>query len=468
MKGIDDVLAIESIEDKISELKRKDVDVPSWKELVKQYDPMQHEIMTDKTTRKDKVFKDGSIEKAARVTYGQQRMFARRMTQMAFAIPVKRDYNTSTDEEKEIATAIENVYKKTRIDSINVNRMHAYFAACEVMTIWYAVKAPNNDYGFNSEYKLRCTSYSPMDRKFSRIEQASIYPLFIDGDMVALSFSYKKKSKDKTVTYFETYTKDKHIVWENRDSWVEKVNEDIKILKIPGVYIWRPMPIWEDTTNNTKEIEYTMSRQSDILRRNSAPVLTVEGEFAGKDTAGDNSREVYRLKQGGKVSYVTWQQQIESMKFYVSELKKNTEEELQLPNLSLENVKGLGAMSGEARKTLLTDAHLKVGYESGEIVEFLDRECNVIKAFLELMNIQWKGKTLAVGVEHTITPFIQNDEANEIEKISRAVGGEQIVSRETAIRTLGWVPEDKVKEECEKIEQEQASKFSASIFEPTE
>ena len=73
-----------------------------------------------------------------------------------------------------------------------------------------------------------------------------------------------------------------------------------------------------------------------------------------------------------------------------------------------------------------------------------------------------------VGVEHTITPFIQNDEANEIEKISRAVGGEQIVSRETAIRTLGWVPEDKVKEECEKIEQEQASKFSASIFEPTE
>lgn len=469
MKSVDDILAIESIEDKISELKRKDVDVPSWKELVKEYDPMQHEIMTDTTTRKDKVFKDGSIEKAARVTYGQQRMFARRMTQMSFSIPVKREYDTHDEESEQIATALESIYKKARIDSMNMNRMHAYFASCEVLTIWYAVESPNNDYGFESKFKLRNRSYSPMDKKFSRIEQADIYPLFTDGDLVAMSFSYRKKAKDVSVKYFETYTDKKHIVWEEVDgAWTEKTNEDIVILKIPGVYIWRPMPIHEDTTNNTREIEYTMSRQSDILRRNSAPVLAVEGKFAGKDTAGDSAREVYRLESGGKVSYVTWQQQIEAMKFYISELKRNTEEELQLPNLSLENVKGLGAVSGEARKTLLTDAHLKVGYESGEILEFLDRECNVIKAFLELMNVKWKGKTSAVGVEHTITPFVQNDEMNEIEKIMRVTGGEAVASRKTGIKALGWVAADKVDEETKAIENEQASKYSFSSFEPTE
>jgi hypothetical protein len=460
-----------SIEAKITALKEKSIQVEFWNKLVKEYDPTRHEIMRDQVTRKDKIRKDG-VEKAARVTYGQQKMFARRMTQMAFAIPVKREYDIKDDaESKEIATAIEKIYKRSRIDAVNVNRMHAYFAACEICTIWYAVRAENEDYGFRSDFKLRSMSYSPMHNKFSRIEQANLYPLFDNGDMIAMSFEYTKKEDNRDVDYFETYTANKRYIWKRDNSgWQNALTkpDDIVILKIPCSYLWRPMPIWEDTTNNTKEIEYTLSRQSDILRRNSAPILAVEGEITPKDSSEDVAREVYKVKDGGSVNYVTWQQQIEAMKFYTGELKRNTEEELQLPNLSLENVKGLGAMSGEARKTLLTDAHLKVGYESGEIIEFLDRECNVIKAFLEVMNTKWKGKTSKVGVEHIITPFIQNDEMNEIEKIMKVTGGEAVASRETGVRLLGWVSEDKIREECQKIEEEQASKLAPSVFEPTE
>lgn len=458
-----------SIESKITSLKDKSVKVESWNKLVKEYDPTRHKIMRDQVTRKDKIRKDG-VEKAARVTYGQQKMFARRMTQMAFAIPVKREYDIGNDaESKEIAIALAKIYKKTRIDAVNVNRMHAYFAACEIFTVWYVVKSPNEDYGFKSEFKLRCMSYSPMNKKFSRIEQANLYPLFDSGDMIAQSFEYTKKEGNREVDYFETYTGSKHYLWKrDNSSWTEVLAEDIIILKIPGSYLWRPMPIWEDTTNNTTEIEYTLSRESDILRRNSAPILAVRGGLQGEKKAEDEAREVYRVDNQGGVGYVTWQQQIEAMKFYIGELKRNTEEELQLPNLSLENVKGLGAISGEARKTLLTDAHLKVGYESGEIIEFLDRECNVIKAFLELMNTKWKGKTSKVGVEHIITPFVQNDEMNEIDKIMKVTGGEAVASRETGVRMLGWVSEDKILEECKKIEEEQASKFAPSIFEPTE
>ncbi len=461
-----------SIEAKITALKDKSIQVESWNKLVKEYDPTRHEIMRDQVTRKDKIRKDG-VEKAARVTYGQQKMFARRMTQMAFAIPVKREYDIPDDaESKEIATAIEKIYQRSRIDAVNVNRMHAYFAACEICTIWYAVKAENEDYGFKSDFKLRSMSYSPMHKKFSRIEQANLYPLFDNGDMVAMSFEYTKKEGNRDVDYFEMYTANKRYLWKRDNSgWQDALTkpDDIVILKIPGSYLWRPMPIWEDTTNNTKEIEYSLSRQSDILKRNSAPLLIVEGEFdANNKSVADEAREVYRVKQGGSVNYATWQQQIEAMKFYTSELKRNTEEELQLPNLSLENVKGLGAMSGEARKTLLTDAHLKVGYESGEIIEFLDRECNVIKAFLEVMNTKWKGKTSKVGVEHLITPFIQNDEMNDIEKIMRVTGGEPIASQKSGIKMLGWVPEDKIDEELEQIQKEQESKYAPSVFEPTE
>lgn len=469
--NLDEILNNEkSIDTKVSSIKRqKTIGVESWAKIERQYDPTQHSIVRDQTTRKDKIRKDG-VEKASRITYGQQKMFARRMTQMAFAIPVKREFDTGNDEvKKEIASAISKVYKKARIDSVNVKRMHAYFSACEILTIWYAVESPNTDYGFESKFKLKCSSYSPMISKFSRIEQANIYPIFEDGDMVGVSFEYKKLEDEIYVDYFETYTQDRHMVWmKSQSSWQETINEEIAILKIPGAYLWRPMPIWEDTTTNTTEIEYALSRESDILRRNSAPILAVNGEFKSANTAKNEARQVYEMKDGGDVKYVTWQQQVEAMKFFISEMKRNTEEELQLPNLSLENVKGLGAISGEARKTLLADAHLKVGYESGDILEFFDRECNVIKAFLELMNTKWKGKTGNVGVSHIVSPFVQDDEMNEIDKISKVTGGEPIASRETGIRALGWVSDDEIELEMRRIDNEQESKITASVFEPTE
>ena len=80
----------------------------------------------------------------------------------------------------------------------------------------------------------------------------------------------------------------------------------IAIGKIPGAYISRPEPIWEDQTNNAKEIEYTLSRQSDILRRNTAPVLKVKGELSGQNQTpeSDVSREVYMLTENGDIDYV--------------------------------------------------------------------------------------------------------------------------------------------------------------------
>lgn len=69
-----------SIESNITSLKDKSVKVESWNKLVKEYDPTHHKIMRDQVTRKDKIRKDG-LEKAARVTYGQQKMFTRRMAQ---------------------------------------------------------------------------------------------------------------------------------------------------------------------------------------------------------------------------------------------------------------------------------------------------------------------------------------------------------------------------------------------------
>lgn len=460
------------VEDIITDLKNKCVNVMKWSQIEKEYDPKKHPIKIDKTLRKDKLKKDGSTEKVARITYGLQKLSTRRMTQMAFSIPVKRIYNVGTDEtKKEQAKAIELIYKLARINSMNMKRMHAYFAACEICTVWFAVKKEqkHGKYGFETNFELKCRTYSPMDEKFSRLENATLYPLFDNiGDMIAFSFEYVVTENKKDITYFETYSKDLKKVWKKVDGqWVDvTIDIPISLGKIPAIYLTRPIPIWEDTSSNVTEIELTLSRESDIIKKNSAPLVKVTGDFSSGseiDTS-DSPREVYRLKEGGNVEYITFDQAIEAMKFMVSTMKQNIEEELQLPNLSLENVKGLGAISGEARKTLLTDAHLKVGEESGDIIEFFEREFNVIKAFVGEMKKEWKESINDLECEHIITPFIQNDESATIDKLMKATAGKQIISQKEAINQAGLV--ENVDAELAQIQKEEQVSKTLDTFQP--
>lgn len=475
MEAIDLIVSSEEkIEEVVTRIKKsKSIETPSWVKLVKEYDVSKHEIVTDKINRKDKLRKDGSIEKVARVTYGQQKLAAKRMTQMAFAIPVKRIYETGEDPVKKAqARAIEAIYAGARIDAVNIKRMNAYFAACEIATIWFPVKETHTKYGFNSEWKLKCVTYSPMDRKFSRLESANLYPVFDKfRDMIALAFEYTLDEDGKKIVYFHLYTAEEEKIFRKESGkWEDATGEETPVIieKIPGAYLWRPMPIWEDTTNNTNEIELALSRQSDIIRKNSAPIIKVKGELLGTDKPeNESAREVYQLKGDGDIGYVTWQQQVEALKFYVDTLKQNTEEELQLPNLSFENVKGLSAMSGEARKTLLTDPHLKVGDESGDIIEFLEREYNVIKSFLGQINTAWKSSIGNLEVEHVVTPFIQNDEAAQIDKITKATQ-KPVMSQKTGIQQLGMVKNEKIDEEYKLLQEEEKRMNTLDFFEPTE
>lgn len=422
------------IGDIISDLKAKSVDVPSWSDLKKDYEPTLHSIVDDKINRRDRTRSDGNIEKASRIYLGLEKLLTSRITEFMFAIPVKRVYHNTENNKtrQQIANAIEAIYKYARINSENIKRGNAFFAACEVFTIWYTVESPNTLYGFNSKFKLKCKTYSPMDG-------CKLFPLFDEyGDMIAMSIEYNKKIKDENVTYFETYTSDKHYKWRHADRAFEVLvdGEPISVMKIPGIYAFRPTPIYHGLSYLRNEIEYTLSRNSDIIAYNSAPVLKVAGSLQGEEKKGE-ARRVYRVESGGDVSYVSWSQSIEALKYHVETLLNMFWTQSQMPDVSFENMKSLGNIGFDARQTLLTDAHLKVGDESGVWDEFFDRESNVIKAFLKEMNTSWKNEIDNVEVEHIISPFIQNDEKAEIDKWITASGGKAIMSQLEAIKNLG-------------------------------
>lgn len=447
--------------------------IPKWEEVKKEYYPELHRIKIDQEFWKDKGSKR-KPRKVSRITYALQKIATRRMTQMAFALPVKRvyAYNNESAKHKEIIESIEKIYERIHIDSINRKRMPMFFASCELLTIWYAVDTggeEHHDYGFPTKYKLRCKSYSEMNGY-------TLYPIFDDyDDLLGMCIEYRNDEvvdgARKEVYNFEIFTKDRHLHYKGALDTIEPEpfkDERIKIGKLPLAYMYRHMPIWEDQTNNCDEIELAYSRQSEILRHNSAPYLKVSGQMStakGKaanpnDSSDDidDARRIIRVDNGGDLSYVTWDQSVEAVKFFVSDIKENSEEQLQLPNLSMTKMADLGGIGYDARKTVLTDAHLKVGDESGELIMFLEREWKVIVAFIGFMNPSWKSDLSQISCEHIITPFIQNDEKEDIEKWTLA-SGEPLISERTALARSGMVEDVDKELELKKAEaQEKAER----------
>lgn len=451
-------LLIGTPDEVIKRLKNKVFNIPEWSSLEKEYDPTKHGILKDQANRRDKIHKDGTIDKASRIHIGLEKLLTSRTNEFMFAIPVKRIYSNIDGNEtrQAIATAIEAVYKHARINAENKRRGIGYFASCEIFTVWYTVKSKNTLYGFDSEYKLKCKTLAPMNG-------VDLYPLFNEyDDMVAMSWQYDRQVDGKTITFFETYTSDKHLIWERRDGkWVEKTSEDIMVIgKIPGAYLSRPAPVWTGLSHIREEIEYTLSRNSDVIAYNSAPILQVAGELTGTENKGETQR-VYRVDIGGGVSYVSWSQAIEALRYQVATLLNLYWSQGQMPDISFEQMKSLGNIGYDARQTLFMDAHLKVGDESGTWIEFFERECNVIKAFLKQMNTTWADEIDNVEIEHVISPFIQNDEAAEINKWVKANGGKPIISQLESIQNAG-LSSDPV-QTMEQIREETAAETTTTV-----
>lgn len=421
----------------IAALKEKTITVPLWggrQGLEREYDPKRHPVM-NKAKYPDILTEEG-WQPVTRVTLDFQRLATKRMTELVCGIPVRRIYKPVNDRQKEVVKFIENIYDRNRIDSVNIERCNMLFAGCEVLTLWYAIEESNKIYGLQSPLKFRCRNFSPMLGD-------ELYPLFDEyGDMIAMSVGYTRKVGRKQVQYFDTYTASKHIKFTNASGdWEAVENEDITLGKIPAIYVHRPTPIWEDTSRNVYEMEWALSRNGNYLRENSRPLFVLYAdeaiEYGDEKSPNQEFRTIMQFPKGSSAGYVTWQQAIENLKFYVEQLRSLFFTQLQLPDWSYEKM-SQQALSGESRKQMFIDAQLKVKDESGRLIEFFDREMNVVKAFAKAaLGSKYAEDIDSLRVDMVITPFAIEDEKDVIANLQAANGGEPIMSQRESIERFG-------------------------------
>lgn len=454
---LQEIFALADAASIIKALKTKMYVPPAWNQLVKEYDPSLHPVMD--SSKYPDVLTDEGITHVTRVGIGFQQLAANRMAELVCGIPIKRIYSPENDKQKEAAALLENIYERNRIDSQNIDRLTMFFAGCEVMTLWYAQNSsPHTKYGRQSTLKVRCRHFTPM-------QGDEIYPLFDEfGDLVAMSVGYSRKVGDKVLTYFDTYTDTQHFKWskEGGQEWMLIESEYITLGKIPSIYMWRSSPIWEKTSGLVYEMEEKLSRNGNYLRDNSKPVFAVFANEAIKYGEEDMnaSRSVVQFPQGSQAQYITWEQAVDNLRFQIDSLRDLYFTQLQLPDWSY-NKMSQQALSGESRKQLFIDSRLKVTHEQGRILEFLDREMNVVKAFAKIMlGSAYEADIDALKVDMKITPFAITDEKDEITNLMTANGGEPIMSQRESIERFGH------SDDVDKTLAEIAEQKKADVFEP--
>ncbi len=476
METIDEIMnPIRSVSDIIADLKKKFVTVPLWISnddkrpgLQEIYDAKLHPVM-DKKKYNDKTGKDGVIY-VSRITSGLPKLAVRRLSQMCFGIPAKRIYKPKDDNEKKAASILESIFDHNRIDSVNLDRAKRLYAACEFVTIWYTQMSNTMYAGEESKYKLRCRTYSPMDG-------AKLYPLFDDyDDMIAMSVEYTRMVNNVSTTYFETFTADTHKRWINRGNiWVDDLGEseqDIEdgIGKIAAVYGYRTESIYDGGENNIFELEWALSRNGNYIRRNSTPIwcefLDPEDalKLTNKPSDDKAARDFRRYPANAKAGYVTWEQAIDSLKFYTGSIRKDFFERIQIPDNSFDEMKTT-PMSGEARKMLYVDAQMKVMEESGTWIDIFTREIHVVEAFAKKMFPDLASAFDSLEFEVKIVPFTITDDKDNIDNGINASGGRAIMSRRSAIAK--YTDTDDPDAELEQIRQDEQEDASIPLEQPT-
>ncbi len=431
----------------------KELDIETWR---KEYDG-DHAILTD-TSRTDEYIGDGNskrlVKKAKEII-----TFQKKITEIAIAFLFGEPVDLIHDGDEATAAAfdaVKSVWNDNKLDYFNRKLARAVFIETHAAELWYVRENPVTK---TKELKVQLLSEK---------DGYKIFPHFNDmGDMDAFSVSYTVEEltatgEIKKIESVRIFTATEIITLRKESKgWIEDKKQN-PFGKITVVYYTQDKPEWADAQSLIDRNEMLISRHADTDDYYSGPITKVKGKLTKMpDKDRDGKMLVLEGQKNpqtgaieyGDVEYLTWDHSPESLKLEFENLRYLIHSMTSTPDISFDNVKGIGNISGIALKLMFLDPMLKATAKHEVFGEGLDRRINVIKAMLAVTDTGLKTGLdgLSVGVKFR-SPL--PDALTEIiEALVTARGGEAIMSREAAVAHNPLVED--AASEIERLEQEQ-------------
>jgi len=412
----------------------------------KQYDPKYHDIMSPENRKPIPIYDTegkGVTDwvQLAKIPLALQKKIV--LTAAMFLGNPKFQSTANGPEEDKMTAGIDRIMEDNKMEYKFTEVVERAMSEKHSALLSYT-QAADPDYwegtGIKSSNKIRMRILSPVLGDL-------LYPVYDDyGDMIAFGRGYKIKRPEKEVEYFDIYTADRFYYSSNESgAWTTEIFMGDPALKITGDnLIGVPNPVgkipviyfphhleWEDVQELIDRLEIIISNHADTNDYVGSPIVFAEGDtlsFPKKGQAG----KFIQGNNGAKVSYLTYDAQPGSVKMEIENLMRYIYSLTHTPDISFEQMKGLGVFSGVALKMLFMDAHLKAAHNERVFGEGAQRMVNYHKAALASLD-----KTLKPAVKMRIKPvftyFLPENFTEEIDNINKGLNG-GILSQQTAVK----------------------------------
>lgn len=436
--------------------------VKSIEEVFKQYNPEDH-VINDKVLRPDKKIMED--EKVVDTVYVSRLALPiqKKIVLLAASFLGKPELVCSPADtgQETVLAAIKKLWDDNKLDysfrSIAKTTMSQYHAA----ELWFAKDVDPAFWegtGISGKYKMSM-------KILSECRGDKLYPAFDEfGDMVAFGRGYKVKDQaGKEVEHFDVYTaenlyyskfEDSKWLWMGTDKqYTEGFKQIPNVLKkIPVVYYHQPLVEWHDVQPLIERLETIISNHADTNDYSGSPILVGVGEVKSMSQKGEQGKFV-ELDNGADLKYLTYDNAPESIKMEVDNLLKFIYTFTHTPDISFEQMKGLGVFSGVALKMLFLDAHLKAADKEEIFGAGVQRRINLLKVAIGTIDESTK-KSLVLNIKPKFNYFLPPNIVEEISNLTSALTA-GIISKDTAISLNPLLSDPKA--EAEKIKQQQTT-----------
>lgn len=398
----------------------------------KQYNPETHDV-TDTRIRPDKFIKTDSgtqVVKVERISLALQKLIVKRAVAFLFG----NEPTLTADLQNDVLDSVNAVFRDVKINTINRRVAKYMMSNREVAEYWYVTEEeqPSKRYGFVSPIRLHCAVFAPE-------KGDALYPYFDDnGNLIAFSREYTTaRDTAETTTFFETYTDAAIYKWQISGKNFEPVPGfpvANPIGKIPIIYGEQEKVEWADVQKLIDRLETLLSNFADTNDYHASPKILVTGQILEWAKKGE-SGAVIQMADGGNAQYLSWSQAPEAVKLEIDTLLRMIYTISQTPDISFENVKSLGGVSGVALELLFMDSHLKVQEKREIFDEYLQRRINVVKSYLATMNAtpQFVADCNNTIITAEIKPLTLSDKNTALNQITTAYNND-LISPNTAVK----------------------------------
>lgn len=386
--------------------------------------------------------------------------FQNKIVTTATAFEVGEPITILPTEKNKFSEEIERLWKANRTDSVLQKAKTLQKSELQCAILFY-IKDLEGDKNLGKPVGLNNTKEIKL--KILENKNGKMSPYFDSfGDMKAFVWEFTtKNTEDKEVKHAWVYDENNVYKISNKTSkMVLESNQEHGFGKIPVVYCSQEKEEWFTVQKMIDRLEVTLSKLGAANDYSGQPILKLFGEVisAGdKDEDGKAMRFPMKVTDEEKVvsgdaKFLERENAPESVKLEIDRLEKYIYSMTSTPDISFDNMTGIGAISGVAIKLMFLDAMVKAKLNEGENRTIIDRILNIfIAGNIKTVNTGLKTEATKTYFDIQFNSILPDDLKETVETLAAAVQG-RIMSIETAVESLDMTSD--LNEELTKIKSE--------------